>query len=62
VELTIAEGLVLVLFVLLVVWALTPLRHWIRDSLERRSLRGRHGQVIEARFRDVPRPRDDDQN
>lgn len=55
-EVTIAEALVLALLLAFVVWALTPLRRWIRDRLERRSLRGRYGQVIEAKFRPEPRP------
>ncbi|MHB8420092.1 MAG: hypothetical protein ACYDCL_18610 [Myxococcales bacterium] len=56
-ELTIAEALVLGLVFAAVVWALTPLRRWIRDRLERRLLRGRYGQVIEAKFRAPREPR-----
>lgn len=55
-ELTIAEAMVLGLVLALVVWALTPLRRWIRDRLERRFLRGRYGQVIEAKFHHTARP------
>ncbi len=60
-EVTIAEALVLGLLLAGLVWALTPLRRWIRDRLERRHLRGRYGEVVEGKFRhsgppEEPRP------
>jgi hypothetical protein len=50
---TVAEMVVLAAVVLLLVWALRPLQHWVRDGLERLFLRGRYGKVIEGKFRTV---------
>ncbi|HUB06794.1 MAG TPA: hypothetical protein VMB50_07330 [Myxococcales bacterium] len=61
-ELTLAEALVLGLLLALVVWALTPLRRWIRDRLERRFMHGRYGKVLEAKFRPADRTPDDRRN
>jgi hypothetical protein len=51
---TVAEMVVLVVALLLLVWALRPLQHWVRDRLERLFLKRRHGRVIEGKFRSVP--------
>jgi hypothetical protein len=56
---TIAEMLVLLAIVGAIVWLLAPLRRWIRRRLERRFSRARYGEVIEARFRPVPKPPDE---
>ena len=51
---TLAELLVLGLVVAGLMWLLSPLRRWIRNGLERRLMRRRHGEVIEAKFRPGP--------
>jgi hypothetical protein len=60
---TVAEMVVLGIVLLLLVWLLRPLQHWVRDRLERLFLRGRYGKVIEGKFRavkDEKRPPDAD--
>ena len=57
--LTFAEMLVLLAIVGAILWLLAPLRRWIRRRLERRFARGRYGEVIEAKFRPVPKPPDE---
>jgi hypothetical protein len=56
---TVAELLVLLALVGAILWLLAPLRRWIRRRLERRSQHGRYGEVIEAKFRPVPKPPDE---
>jgi hypothetical protein len=50
---TVAEMVVLGAVLLLIVWLLRPLQHWVRDAIERIFMRGRYGKVIEGRFRSV---------
>jgi hypothetical protein len=50
---TLAEMVVLVVVLLVLVWLLRPLQHWVRDGIERVFLRRRYGKVIEGRFRSV---------
>jgi hypothetical protein len=50
---TVAEMVVLAVVLVLLVWLLRPLQHWVRDGLERLFLRGRYGKVIEGKFRSV---------
>jgi hypothetical protein len=50
---TVAEMVVLAGVLVLLVWLLRPLQHWVRDGLERLFLRGRYGKVIEGKFRSV---------
>jgi hypothetical protein len=38
---------------LLLVWLLRPLQHWVRDGIERLFMRRRYGKVIEGKFRSV---------
>jgi hypothetical protein len=51
---TIAEMVVLAAVLLGLIWALRPLQRRVRNGLERLFLRGRHGRVIEGKFRSVP--------
>jgi hypothetical protein len=59
---TVAEVLVLLAILGAILWLLAPLRRWIRRRLERRFMRGRYGEVIEAKFRSVPKPPDETKN
>ena len=52
---TAAEVVVLVAVLGLLVWLLRPLQRVVRNRIERWLLRGRHGKVIEGRFRTVPK-------
>lgn len=55
---TIAELAVLGAVLALLLWVFRPLQRWVRKRVERLMLRGKHGKVIEGRFRTVPRPTD----
>jgi hypothetical protein len=52
---TAAELVVLGAVLGLLVWLLRPLQRLVRDLIERWLLRGRHGKVIEGRFKTVPK-------
>ena len=52
---TAAELVVLGAVLALLVWLLRPLQRAVRNLIERWLLRGRHGRVIEGRFRAVPK-------
>ena len=54
---TVAELVVLAGVLSALLWLLAPLRRWIRRRLERRSLKVRYGEVIEARFKPEPEQR-----
>jgi hypothetical protein len=52
---TAAELVVLAAVLALLVWLLRPLQRLVRNLIERWLLRGRHGKVIEGRFKTVPK-------
>ncbi len=54
-----AEGLVLLAILGVLLWLLAPLRRFIRRRLERRLNGNRYGEVIEAKFRPVPKSPDE---
>ncbi len=56
---TLAELVVLGLLLAGLVWLLTPIRRLVTGFVARRTMRGRYGVVVEAKFREQEPPKGD---